>query len=318
MGTVLNANSHNITAANQILIGWDGGNPALLNRGNLTTSKLGVRDQNFQLTPTDSVQNFELVNCGTSLGAGVAIERLTLGTNATASTIQTTNISQSVNLNSGGALTLNADLSLTEYIGIADAGTVLNANGHSISASGQLLLGFVGTGAPVLQNFNRLNVGEIVQGNGTELSLASGEDTTDRIVLGGSSRLISTVSAAGTGLTLTGPEFTELIIDPDSHLTIGLNGSTSGWAFRWANPAGGDHVAALNDLISQGRIDFTFPGGHSVVSNPDGFTYIMVPVPEPASVLGICAAVVGLAIGAKRSRKLRSPMKSKLRAGDCR
>jgi hypothetical protein len=208
-----------------------------------------------------------------------------------------------VNLQSGSVLTLNADLSLSEFIGIADAGTVLNANGRSISASGQLLLGFGGNGSPVLQNFHRLNVGEILQGNGTELSLASGEDTAGRIILGGNSQLVSTVSAAGTGLTLTGPEFTELIIDPGSHMTLAGNGSAAGWAFRWANPVGGgDHVAELNNLIALGRIDFTFQGGATVSSNPDGYTYILVPVPEPASILGICAAVAGLGAGARRWR----------------
>jgi len=97
----------------------------------------------------------------------------------------------------------------------------------------------------------------------------------------------------------------ELSIESGSHLTLAGNGVGSAWAFRWANPAGGDHVSDLNDLIAQGRIDFTFGGGATVVSNPDGFTYILVPVPEPASVLGLCAAVVGAGAGLRRWRNSR-------------
>jgi hypothetical protein len=151
----------------------------------------------------------------------------------------------------------------------------------------------------------KLDVGELYQGNGTTLGLDSGLDTTGRIFLRGNSRLTSTPGAGGTGLTLTRSAVNELSIESGSHLTLAGNGVGAAWAFRWANPASGDHVADLNNLIAQGRIDFTFGGGASVVSDPDGFTYILVPVPEPASVLAVCAAVVGLGVGARRRRNRR-------------
>ena len=67
-----------------------------------------------------------------------------------------------------------------------------------------------------------------------------------------------------TGLTLTRTEASELNIESGSHLTLSGNGIAGGWAFRWANPAVGDHVSELNNLIALGRIDFTFQGGESV------------------------------------------------------
>ena len=166
----------------------------------------------------------------------------------------------------------------------------------------------VGTAAvnPSCRVSVRLTVGELYQGNGAELGLGSGQDSTGRIHLRGNSRLSITPSAAGTGLTLTRTESIELNIETGSHLTLSGNGVAEGWAFRWANPTGGDHVAELNNLIALGRIDFTFQGGATVASNPDGYTYILVPVPEPASVLGICAAVAGLGAGARRWRTRRA------------
>jgi len=304
-GTVLNANGNNIAATNQILIGWDGGNPVIQNRGTLTTQNLLVRNQNFQLNPTDSILNFHLDNGATSLGAGVAIERLTLSTNATASTNAATNISKSVTLQSGGDLSLNANLTLTENVNLSGAGTVLAVNGHDITTPNQFLHGWDASGKPTIGGVGKLDVGELYQGNGTTLGLDSGLDSTGRIFLRGNSRLTSTPSGAGTGLTLARSSVNELSIESGSHLTLAGNGVGSAWAFRWANPAGGDHVADLNNLISLGRIDFTFAGGATVVSDPDGFTYILVPVPEPASVLGVCALVAGLGAGARRWRSGR-------------
>jgi hypothetical protein len=305
-GTILNARGNNIAATNQILIGWDGGNPVLQNRGTLTTQNLLVRNQNFQLNPTDAILNFHLDNGTTNLAAGVAIERLTLSSNATASTSATTNISKSVTLQSGGRLSLNANLALTDNVNLSGAGTVLAVNGHDITTPNQFLHGWDSSGKPTIGGVGKLDVGELYQGNGTTLGLDSGLDSTGRIFLRGNSRLTSTPSGAGTGLTLTRSSVNELSIESGSHLTLAGNGVGSAWAFRWANPAVGDHVADLNNLIAQGRIDFTFGGGASVVSNPDGFTYILVPVPEPSSVLAIAAATAGLGVGARRWRNGRN------------
>jgi hypothetical protein len=302
-GTTLNASGHNIVATNEILIGWDGGNPVLQNRGTLSTNNLAVRNQNIQLNSTDSILNFHMNNGATHLGAGVAIERLTLSSNATATTSATANISKSVEMQSGSNLSLNADLTLTENVNILGAGTVLSANTHDITTTGQFLHGWNGSGKPLVQGVGKLAVGELYLGNAAELGLASGEDTTGRVQLRGNSRLTVTPSAAGTGLTLTRPETIQLDVESGSHLTLSGNGNAAGWAFRWANPVGGgDHVAELNNLIALGRIDFTFAGGYTVASNPDGYTYILVPVPEPGSILALGAAAIGIGSIVRRRR----------------
>jgi hypothetical protein len=303
-GTALNASGHDIAATNQILIGWDGGNPALQNRGTLSTNNLSVRNQGFQLNSTDSILNFNLSNGATNLGSGVAIERLTLTSNATAVTNTAANISRSVELQSGSSLSLNANLALTENVNILGAGTTLSANTHDITTPGQFLHGWNGSGKPVVQSVGKLDVGELYLGNGAELALGSGLDSSGRIHLRGNSRVTLMPSVAGTGLTLTRWQTTELDIASGSHLTLSGNGNNDGWAFRWANPVGGgDHVADIDNLISQGRIDFTFGSGYTVTSNADGYTYILVPVPEPASVLGLCAVVVGLGTGLRNRRR---------------
>jgi hypothetical protein len=308
--TLLNASGHNIAATNQILIGWDGGNPVLQNRGTLTTNNLGVRNQSFHLNSTDSVVNFHISNGSTNLGSGVAFERLTLSSNATGTTIANASISKSVALESGSSLSLGANLSVTEDVDIRNAGTLLNANGHDITTPGRFFHGWISSGKPIVQGVGKLAVGELYLGNAAELALGSGEDTTGRVQLRGNSRLTVTPSAAGTGLTLTRPETIQLDIESGSHMTLSGNGSTTGWAFRWANPVGGgDHVAELNNLIALGRIDFTFAGGATVMSNPDGYTYIMVPVPELGSILALGAAAIGIgSIVRRRRRGARNPL----------
>ena len=305
-GSILDANGKDIQTDNQILLGWDDpGNPSLLNRGKLTANELLVRNQNFQLNPTDSINNFYVDNASTNLGSGVAIQRLILTTNATGSTASASNITKSVTLQTGSSLTMNDHLTLSENLNLSGAGTVLNANGHTISTPNQFLYGWDSTGTPVLQNVGKVNVGELLMSNGTQLTLASGQDTLGRLYLHGNSRLTA-ASLGGTGLTLTRTAASELQIEAGSHLTLTLDGNQTGWVFRWANPASGDHVADLNTLIGQGGIDFSFAnnGGYTLSSNPDGYTYVLVtPVPEPTMILGMGAIVVGIGSVIGRHRK---------------
>jgi hypothetical protein len=305
-GTILNAQGHDISATNAIAIGWDDVGPTLQNPGKLTTNELLVRGQNFQLKPTDTVAIFRMNNGTTNLGAGVTVQHLHLASSAVGTTAETGNITKSVLVESGSTLTLGANLTLTENLNLRGGGVTLNASGRDISTTGQILLGWESSGTPVLQNVGTLTAGELLQRNGTQLLLGSGADASGRIFLFGNSRLTASVSAGGTGLTLTRSEANELNIETGSHLTLALDGNQAGWVFRWANPTGGDHIADLNTLISQGKIDFTFQNnaGFAIASNADGYTYVtMVPVPEPASVVGLCAATAGLVMGVKRRGK---------------
>src|SRR5262245_62111537 len=84
--STLDAQGHRITATG-LHLGWSGGtNVRLLNRGDLALTYLFVANQNFNLTATDQVTNFSLSNAGTSLGTGVAVQRLYLQDGATAAT----------------------------------------------------------------------------------------------------------------------------------------------------------------------------------------------------------------------------------------
>lgn len=305
-GSILDAAGKDITTNNQILLGWnDPGNPTLLNRGKLTANELLVRNQSFQLNPTDAINNFYVDNASTNLGSGVAIQRLILTTNATATTASAGNITKSVTLQTGSSLTMNNNLTLSENLNLSGAGTVLNANGHTISTPNQFLFGWDSTGTPVVQNVGRVNVGELLMNNGTQLTLASGQDSLGRLYLHGNSRLTA-ASFGGTGVTLTRTAASELQIEAGSHLTLTIDGNQTGWVFRWANPTGADHVADLNTLIGQGGIDFSFAnnGGYSLSSNPNGYTYVLVsPVPEPTAILGATAGALALGSVIKRRRK---------------
>jgi hypothetical protein len=211
-------------------------------------------------------------------------------------------------MESGSSLTLNANLNMTEYLNIAGAGTVFNANGRDITAGGQLLLGWNGSGAPTFQNPAKVVVGELLMANGAQLALGSGQDSTGRIYLYGNSRL-TVSSTGGTGLTLTRTNPAELDIPSGGRLTLVMDGNQmGGWVFRWANPTGGNHLSDLNALIGQGKIDFMFQnsGGYTL-SDFGGYTYVVIaPIPEPASILGLCAAACGIAGLLKRRRSIRA------------
>ena len=306
-GSVLNANGHNISASSQFLLGWDAVGAQLLNRGTITTGRMNVRGQNFDLAPSDAVSHFVVREGATNLGAGVVVGRLDLTVNATGTTTQTGNITNVVIVEGGSSLTLGAPLSLSDGLNLRGAGVVLNANGHNVGAANQILIGWDGSGTPSVQNLGTLTTGALLLGNGMQLTLASGQDSAGGIHLRGNSRLTAGASGGGTGLTLIGSSVNQLVIEQGSHLTLSDNGTAGGWAFRWANPAGGDHVAALNALIAEGKIDFTFGGGYSVTSNDDGYTYILVPVPEPSSILALGAAAIAIGSILRRRRGATSP-----------
>lgn len=303
-GTVVNAAGKDISASSQILLGWDGVGAELQNRGKLTTNELLVRGQDFQLTANDAVNRL-IINAGTTnLGAVVVLGRLDLLGGATGTTAATGNITNYVHVEAGSTLTLGANLTLSDKLNIRGAGTIVNSAGKNITASSQLLFGWDSGGTPELQNVGSINVGELLIGSGAQLSLASGQDTTGRIYIRDNARLLASASAAGTGLTLTRTSTSELDIEAGSRMTLGLDGSNPGWAFRWANPTGGDHVADLNGLITLGRIDFQDNISFSITSQADGYTYItMAPVPEPASILGLWAIAAGTAAGCRRYRR---------------
>jgi hypothetical protein len=76
-----------------------------------------------------------------------------------------------------------------------------------------------------------------------------------------------------------------------------VNGLASGWVFRWANPAGGDHMADLQGLINAGEVVIApLNGGSYNLSADAAYTYVnVVPVPE-LSALALSLVAVGVVV----------------------
>jgi hypothetical protein len=264
--STLDAQGHRITAGS-LYLGYNGGsNVQLLNRGDLAVGNLFLRNVNLTLGAADTVTN-------------------------------------SIKVHDSGTLTLGADLSVTGSVEVAWGSSTLDAQGHNITAD-TLFVGYpAGTRAKLL-NDGAITVANWYQDNSTRVELNDGNDAVQFLSLSGFSNL--TVKSALTGLTLDGASADSLSLNNISPgtLTLELNGLQAGWVFRWANPDGGDHIADLNALIGQDRIQFSLSNGaqYEIVSQ-GGYTYIVQPVPEPGSVLLIAAPV---AVGVCLRRRNRS------------
>jgi hypothetical protein len=296
----LNAQNHKITADTLTL--WD--NTRLLNRGNLAVTNLRVfANQDFNLTATDQVANFYLAYGKTTLGAGVGVQHLSVWDLATGTTSAAGNIAGSVDVSNvlpgtGSKLTLGADLILSGNFTAYGHTITIDARGRNISANSLTLT--YAPGNPGDPNIRILNDGAITIGGamalarGVQLELRGGNDSARSLFLSENSGL--RIKSAATGFTLTGATADDLLFNGTSTLTLELNGSQSGWVFRWANPDGGNHIADLNALIAQNMIVFSVTnGGQFNIVSQNGYTYIVQPVPEPGFILLIAAPIaVGL------------------------
>lgn len=322
-GSTLNAQGFNITA-NELYLGWHGTGATLTNRGNLTLGALAVHDQPLTLTPSDSVTQFHLSNSSTTLNPGVTVSRLAMYNNSTAATTTFGNITGSIYLTGNSTLALAAGVQLTSNIEIwsgsqmtlgghiagagtielKDSGSTLNAQGNNIAATA-LYLAWYGAGGSIV-NDGAFNFGIWAQGNSNLTSLHNGNDSITILQLAGGSQLhITDAAGQSTGLTILGLTASSLNIDVTSKLILDIDGLTSDWILRWANPSGGDHVADLNSLIAQELIEFNNPGNspYQIYSSVDGYTYIAnAAVPEPTTILLTAAAGLS-ALGYYRFRK---------------
>ena len=118
----------------------------------------------------------------------------------------------------------------------------------------------------------------------------------------GNSSLTVETGPADDGRTLTGQLPRNLSVSPGSDLMLEVNGQAAGgWVFRWANPAGGDHVADLQALVNGGELTFfSLNGGFSDLTADASYTYVTV-VPEPSAL--VLTAAAGLLIGVRRRSK---------------
>jgi hypothetical protein len=266
-GSKIDAQGKNITAGSLYLS--DGAE--INDRGVLTVGYLSVWGQPFDLASADVVFNLNLDN-----GAAVT-------------TAVTGNVTDYVGVYGGSTLTLGADLAVTGSVSMSGAGSKIDAQGKNITA-GSLYLDGGGSNDVQLLNDGAITVGAWSQVNGAQVEVSGGDDTADTLTLSANSDL--RVKSSATGFTIASSWEGSLNIDETSTLTLELDGTQPGWVFRWANPEGGDHIAALNDLIAQDRIVFdVFNGGEFLISSQSGYTYIIQPVPEPSLALLVAAPV---------------------------
>ena len=323
-----NANGHAVSVSNSaIYLGYNGG-PAVVNsnRGVFTTPYLFVSSQTspaldtFNLIPGDNVTNVELYGVGTTIPSGASVQNLYLyssgsgrnPTYSTASTSTNANVTGSVYLDPGNTLNLGADLIIS---GNADVRGTINANGHAITVQ-TFYVGY-NAGPATINNLGRVSANDYYQGNGTQVAMpVPGSSANTTKLTGNSVLIVDDAPGQTTGFMLTGPNVGDLFIEPDSVLDLQINGLASGWAFRWADPVGGDHIADLQSLINAGEINFSYlNGGSYTLAADSSYTYInVISVPEPSSLF--LAGVVGLAslgrldsekVAMKQSHRLRPP-----------
>ncbi|QVL30437.1 hypothetical protein KIH39_16440 [Telmatocola sphagniphila] len=188
-GSVLNANGYSIKTGyyQQFFIGTNGiGNPTLQSRGPIL-GNLSIANQSFTLSPADQLNGgYGLSLSGnlatTVLGTGVVVSGLSLTNGASATTTQAGNIAgqAGVSVASGSTLTLGANLDVSAFsyanINLQDAGSVINANGYTITTGyyQQVFVGVNGTGAPTLVNRGPI-VGNLSI-NGIDLDLTTSDN----------------------------------------------------------------------------------------------------------------------------------------------
>lgn len=306
LGGTLNMNGH---AVNQVSIFLGANGPfTIMNRGPLGAANLNVSSAayspgpiSFSLTPADSTGIFNLLGVSTSFPVGAGVDQLYLSSNgavppsyATATTSAVGNVRKDAYIAAGCTLTLGADLALTYGSGgvgnLTLDGTLIT-NGHSLSARAATIRGSLAT----FQADGPVSIaGSWTEQNGAQVRLRQAGDALGSLLLQGNSSLtFADAQGQVTGLTITGQPITSISIDAGSDLVLEVNGLASGWVFRWANPAGGDHLADLQNLINAGEVVITpINGGSYSLSADAAYTYVnVVPVPEPSAFVLSLAAV---------------------------
>jgi hypothetical protein len=275
--------------ADFMYVGFGGGTGAVLRTGGgaLSVSTFTVGYGNgFSFAPGDAVSLLQVVRANPIA--------------STASTVAAGNVTSTALIDTGCALTMGADLGLS---GSLTVNGTLNANGHSITAT-TIGVG-VNAGPGAIQNDGQITAGRWNQGTGSQIRLNHAGDALGTLLLSQNSALALGDSAGQTtGLTIGNPTLADLSIDSTSDLILEINGLAGGWAFRWANPAGGDHVADLQTLINANQITFSYLNGGSYSLSADAnYTYVnVIPVPEPGAFI-LTAAAACIVAAARRRRR---------------
>jgi hypothetical protein len=293
-GSTLDMAGHSLSAT-QILFGWYGGSPTLLNRGQLTANNLYVTNRTFDLNATDTVSTFNLSNGTSTINTPLfglelnnstatwsnSLSWLNLYNNSTATTTAAANVTGSVGINNGSKLTLGADMTLSGTLDMRDNGSTLEMALHSLSAN-QILLGWYG-GLPTFLNSGRISANYLSVGNANTLTMHSGDLINNYLTLSNSSALtVQQANGQLTGLTLNGTSQGNLSINDTSVLNLQFGQSRfSHWIFRWRDPNSSSNWGdALTSLIGAGRISINLSNGYFLADSL-GYTYIYA-VAQPA------------------------------------
>ena len=302
-GTTINMNGNAINAfAIELGIPPSSGNPsgipaATLDRGGaggvLNATGLLLSEGTLNLVAGDKLQAVE------ALG------------NATLTTAATGNVTVDLLVAGGSKVNLGADLALTGtnpaltvsgQLSVQDSSSVLNAQGHAITAD-SFLVGQNGTSAVSVTNLGLVTVNTLEVGNGSALTLHGGDTVSTMLSLTGNSTL-TVEQTNGIGLTFSGSSASDLTIDPSTMNLVFTSTTPGNWDFRWQ----GNWVDTIKSLIAGGEITMSgLPGEtFNVASGGDGFTYIFgvggQAVPEPSSLVLAAIATAGVAIAMKRRR----------------
>ena len=267
--------------ARDIFIGRFNNAADIVNDNAITATRdLEVSRGTFALDANDSVADtVAATSNGTlTLHPNTAADNAFVGSGGTLNTVATGNLSSFAQVfDAGSTLNLGADVILSEDIDIRGTGptvATVAAHGFDVTARDVVVGRFNNTGA--LTDVELLTAGRTLSVERSQLLLNGGFDSVGsslRVV--SDSRLMVTQDADSVrGLSLEG---NTLDILDTSVLELNFDAvlsSVGDWVFRWANPTSGDRVAAMNGLISSGRIVVNSSHSFVVVDNGDGYTYI--------------------------------------------
>lgn len=212
-------------------------------------------------------------------------------------------------ISNGASLTLGAEFPDCRGIEIQGAGT-LNANGRSVVADNISLntanTQIINRGSLVVANQFDIYSQPFTVTAADRINRYNPYDNVTTTVPGASlgrvtlydDAVIRVQTGGGIGFTLADPRPLSFYPTPDqdhpSFMELPIDGLIPGWAFRWANPVGGDHVADIEKTVHEGGIRFAFTnGGGYAITSDGGYTYVVSqPVPEPVGL--IVAALSGL------------------------
>jgi hypothetical protein len=296
----INAANFAITATTITLNGGtQNGQTLLQNAGVITADTLTTTNVDLgNLVSGSNVRIYKLTGGSGVLASGAVVQQLLLDGSASVTLQGSGNIGQILSILGGSNVSLGTNLvALGADATVTGSGSKLNAAGNNVSL-GSLTIGSTGS-ASQLVNPGLVSVSNALTIGGTSVvSLLNNGDSVGSIVLNDTAKLTANGRTGQTqGVTITNSSSSALAIANGAQLVVNLDRTSPGYALRWANPAGGDHIADLQALINDPNNKIAFnvvtPNSAYLLESVGGYTLITVPVPEPTLLLA--AGLVPLA-----------------------